>query len=122
MPVAGYLNVVNVNAQDNALVLFPNKFHSNNRVQAGSVRLPTTEMPFDITVQEPRGDNITYAFVTQKPLDLYQSTVQGRDAKGAIIETLVPLSPSGYMRARNLMPVASTGGSPYGGKVVLRVE
>ena len=36
IPIAGYLNVVNVNANDNAIVLFPNKFHSNNRVQPGA--------------------------------------------------------------------------------------
>lgn len=121
VPVAGYLNVVNVNAQDNALVLFPNKFHSNNRVETGRLRLPTPEMPFDITVQEPRGDNITYAFLTEKPLDLYKSTVEGRNEKGVIVDTLVPLSPSGYMRL-HLVPEARTGGFAYGGKVMLRVE
>ena len=36
VPVAGYLNVVNVNAEDNAMVLFPNKFHSNNLVARGT--------------------------------------------------------------------------------------
>ena len=123
IPIAGYLNVVNVNANDNAIVLFPNKFHSNNRVQPGRLRLPTPEMPFDITVQKPRGDNITYAFLTSKPVDLYKSAVEGRSEKGIVVDTLVPLSPSGYMQTRNLVPESRTGaGGNYAAKVTLNVE
>ena len=123
LPASGYLNVVNVNAADNAVVLFPNRHHPDNQLEKGSVTIPTPQMHFDITVQEPRGKNITYAFLSQKPLDLFQSTVEGRNAKGAIIDILVPLSASGYMRTRNLVPVGRTGSSnSYAGKVVLNVQ
>ena len=123
IPIDGYLNVVNLNAEDNAVVLFPNKHHSNNRVTRGRVTIPTEQMRFDIAVQEPRGDNITYAILSTKPVDLYKSTVKGRDANGNIVDVLVPLSPSGYMQTRNLVPVARIGGSQnYAGKLVLNVR
>ena len=123
VPVGGYLNVVNVDANDSAMVLFPNKFHSDNRVARGPVTIPTPRMRFDIEVKDPRGQNFTYAFLTQKPLDFYKSTVEGRDENGAIADVLVPLSASGFMRARNLVPVArEESNDTHAGKVVLNVQ
>ena len=122
VPAAGYLNVVNVNANDNAVVLFPNKHHSDNRVERGKVTLPTSAMEFDITVGEPRGDNITYAFLTERPLDFYKSAVEGRSANGTVEALVVSLSTSGYMQTRNLVVEARTGSASYAGKLVLNVQ
>ena len=79
-------------------------------------------MLFNITVQKPHGDNITYAFLTSKPVDLYKSAVEGRNENGIVVDKLVPLSPSGYMQTRNLVPESRTEAGNYAAKVTLRVE
>ena len=38
MPHAGYLNVVTVDSQDRATVLYPNKYNTTNEVKAGSLQ------------------------------------------------------------------------------------
>ena len=73
VPHAGYLNVVNVGPEDNATVLFPNKFHRDNRVQKGLLTLPTDQMPFYFPAMKPVGDTLTVAFLTQKKVDMYEA-------------------------------------------------
>jgi len=94
-PMSGYLNVVSVNANDSATVLFPNKYNQDNYVNKGSLSIPTMQMPFNITAQKPLGATLTVAFITNEPIDLYESATEGRDATGELVDTLVPLSEAG---------------------------
>lgn len=79
IPKAGYLNIVSVGADDNATVIFPNKYHiKGNQVEKGVFRLPTREMDFALTAQD-KGDVLVGAFLTPNPLNLYKEGAKSVD-------------------------------------------
>ena len=83
VPVEGYLNVITVDSKDGNTVLFPNQYHQDNHVGVGQITIPTSRMNFALPVSEPLGDTLVIVFLSNKPVNLYQSQVGGeRDAKG----------------------------------------
>ncbi len=84
LPSAGYLNIVTVDADDTATVLFPNKLHGNNAVPAGRFSFPTADMKFDLLAAEPLGPNLIVAFLSADPINFYDETLEDRDEKGNI--------------------------------------
>lgn len=73
IPQPGYLNVVEVNAENQATVLFPNPYHADNRVQPGPFTLPTPQMQFEFTASAPFGHSTVFAFLTNAPVNLHRS-------------------------------------------------
>lgn len=123
VPRAGYLNVVNVNPQDEATVLFPNAYHPrDNKVAAGRLEIPTDDMAFDLVAREPLGESVTVAFLTAKPVNLYQDTLRGRDRSGKVVATLAPLSAQGGVRMRSIVVERREGAQNYAAKVVTSVS
>ena len=119
IPHTGYLNVVSVDSQDEATVLFPNKHHSDNRVQEGQFTLPTDHMDFYFYARKPTGDNLTVAFLTKKKVDLYESAVEGRNAKGELTVDFAELSAKAMERG---VGVASRQDPSYtAGKLIFQV-
>jgi len=83
VPQDGYLNIVTVDSRDEDLVLFPNRFHQDNRVSAGTLTVPTNRMNFTLPASEPLGQTLVVAIFSTAPLDLYESQVGGsRDGSG----------------------------------------
>ena len=93
-PGGGYLNVVTVDAQDNATVLFPNQFHLDNAVDPGAFRIPTETMAFELPASEPLGPTLVAAFVTQDRINFYEQTLEGRDSNGNVNVAFTTLSPT----------------------------
>jgi len=93
-PGGGYLNVVTVDAEDTATVLFPNQFHLNNAVSAGEIRIPTENMAFELPAAEPLGPTLVAAFVTQDAVNFREQALDGRDANGNITVEFTTLSAS----------------------------
>ena len=123
VPRAGYLNVVTVNPQDEATVLFPNAHHPrDNKVAAGRLEIPTDDMAFDLVAREPLGESVTVAFLTAKPVNLYQDTLKGRDRSGKVVATLAPLSAQGGVRMRSIVVERREGAQNYAAKVVTSVS
>ena len=123
VPRAGYLNVVNVNPKDEATVLFPNTYHPrDNKVAAGRFEIPTDGMAFDLVAREPLGESVTVAFLTEKPINLYQDTLKGRDRNGKVVATLAPLSANGGVRMRSIVAERREGAQNHAAKVVTRVS
>lgn len=92
LPRDGYLNVVTVDSQDRATVLFPNKFVSGNAVKAGHFKFPTAEMSFVVRASEPLGPSLVAAFLTEKPVSLLELGVEGRDAAGKMEQVFTEVS------------------------------
>ena len=92
IPIDGYLNLVTVDAQDNATVLFPNEFNPENEVKAGSFSIPTDEMDFVLPASEPAGPTLIAAFVTRDPINFYTQTLDGRDENGNVNVEFTTLS------------------------------
>ena len=92
VPRPGYLNVVAVDSQDRATVLYPNKFASGNEVKAGAFRFPTAEMNFVVRAAEPLGPSLVVAFLTDKRVNLLELGVEGRDAAGRMEQTFTEVS------------------------------
>jgi len=95
LPRSGYLNVVSINAAGEPTVLFPNQVHSDNRVEAGTFKLPTPQMPFIVRAVAPFGSSLVAAFLTQEPLNLYSTGEQARDAAGDLVGQFAQWSPVG---------------------------
>jgi metacaspase-1 len=84
IPADGFLNVVSVDAKDNATVLFPNGYQKANAVSAGTFSFPTPQMAFDLLAAEPAGPTLVVAFLSSDPINFYQDTVEDRDEAGHI--------------------------------------
>lgn len=108
---AGYLNVVNVGPDDMPIVLYPNQFNADNRVEAGRLRLPTAQMKFDLVAQPPHGRTLVVAFLTDQPVNLYTSGDGRRDATGKMMDTLGRPSEDGLTSMRSFQAQARTEGS-----------
>lgn len=72
LPSGGYLNIVSVDAQDNATVLYPNATHPDNRVSPGALTLPSPEMEFGLMASEPVGPNLIVAILSAKRVNLHE--------------------------------------------------
>lgn len=128
---SGYLNVINVGPKDDATVLFPNKYNLDSKV-SGSVTIPTNEMKFDLPASKPFGASLIVAFLTDKPLNLYNSGDASRDSKGNIGDLFHSISALGLdniqksfnERSFSVAEKTNTSGSGSGiraGKVITRV-
>jgi hypothetical protein len=84
IPIDGYLNVVTVDAQDNATILYPNQYNKGNIVAEGSFSIPTDEMAFTLPASEPAGPTLVAAFVTKDPINFYEQTLDDRDENGNV--------------------------------------
>ena len=121
VPRAGYLNVVNVGSQDNSTVLFPNKYHRDNYVQEGELRIPTPEMQFRLQAGEPIGPSLNVAFLTEKPIDLYEDGVGGRDKDGRYEVLMNALSAKAMKSLKSVTVKPTSGYRAAGGKVIVQV-
>lgn len=66
-----YLTLLNVGAEGEITILFPNEYMPFNRVVANKTyTLPTPEMGFDLHLGGPPGQELVKAFATEFPLDL----------------------------------------------------
>ncbi len=70
----GYINVLNVGRNDQeATVLYPNKYHQDNRVQTGTtIKIPGEDDKFQLPAQEPLGENLIVVFVSRDRLNAYE--------------------------------------------------
>jgi hypothetical protein len=92
LPRPGFLNVVEVDSQDRATVLYPNKYATANEVKAGAFKFPTAEMNFVVRASEPLGPSLVVAFLTDKRVNLLELGIEGRDAAGRMQETFTEIS------------------------------
>ncbi len=91
IPTNGYLNIVTVDAADNATLLFPNKYSPDNKVSAGNFSL-ANYTSFRITAQKPLGDTLIAAFITTDPVSLMEKGMGIRDAKGNVTANFARLT------------------------------
>ena len=82
VPRPGFLNVVSVDSQDRATVIFPNQFSQNNEVPAGKFQFPTPSMNFDLLASEPVGPTFVVAFLSDRKVNLLDMGIEGRDTAG----------------------------------------
>lgn len=82
VPWAGYLNVVAIDAQDRATVLYPNRFSPSNEVRAGAFGFPTPDMSFAVRATEPTGPTLVVAFLSSRKVNFLDLGIEGRDDAG----------------------------------------
>jgi metacaspase-1 len=118
VPRPGYLNVVSVDSEDRATVLYPNKYATTNEVKAGSFRFPTAEMAFVVRASEPLGPSLVVAFLTDKKVNLLELGVEGRDAAGRMQQTFTDVS----ARATRALSVEARSDGFAAGSVTVNVR
>ena len=92
VPSEGFLNIITVDSQDRATVLFPNQYASSNAVRKGPLRIPSPEMKFILPAQAPAGPTLVAAFLSQQPVNARELGLEGRDASGRLTQTFTDLS------------------------------
>ncbi len=80
---AAYLNVINIDANDQATVLYPNQFHPDAFVQS-NVRIPSQQMAFELVAQKPTGQSLLIAFLSSKAINLYKTGLATRLPGGGL--------------------------------------
>jgi metacaspase-1 len=118
LPRPGYLNVVAVDSQDRATVLYPNKYATANQVPAGSFQFPTAKMNFVVRAAEPLGPSLVVAFLTEKPVNLLELGIEGRDAAGHMQQVFTEVS----ARATRALSVEARPSQFAAGSLTVRVE
>lgn len=82
----GHLYLLYTNAEGKTTCLFPNRFQSNNRIQANqAITVPSAEADFRIRISQPVGREVLKAIVSAKPvsaLDLGVPTLDEGACKG----------------------------------------
>lgn len=70
----GYLNVFNVSPGDDTVtVLFPNRYHPDNRVSAGQeLTIPGSDDRFTLKAQEPLGESLLVVVHTVRELNAFR--------------------------------------------------
>ena len=118
VPIDGYLNIINVDVNDHATVVFPNSINTNNRVQAGTTfSSDPNSLGFRFYGAEPLGQSLTVAVITKEPLNLYQETATGRDQNGNVTATLASFSAAAAKAVR----IEATNPGTYSGAVITTV-
>jgi hypothetical protein len=118
VPRNGYLNVVTVDSQDRATVLYPNKYNPVNAVQAGTFRFPTPQMNFLVRASDPTGPSLVVAFLTDKKVNLLDLGVEGRDAAGKMQSAFTEVNG----RATRALVIEEREGQIASGTATVRVD
>lgn len=99
MPIDGYLNLVSVDADDNATLLYPNKYDQDNHLKPGAFQFPGGSSRFVIRAQAPLGNTLVVALVTPEPLSLLKEGRGNRDKSGNITGLFARLQSSDLIAA-----------------------
>jgi len=113
----GYLNVVSIGpGEDQATVLFPNKFHPANMLTSGGrLSIPGPGDSFVLRAREPRGRFLVVVLHSQRPVNFYT------DGSGKADDQFSTLSVNSYRGFQVEAKPGSTTG--YGAaKVVTSIE
>ena len=89
IPEAGYLNIISINTNDQATVLFPNQYHISSAVNRGKLTIPAGQMNFEMITDKTTGPNQITAFLTQSPINTYE---HGFKTPEDVLATLSPNS------------------------------
>jgi metacaspase-1 len=95
LPRPGYLNVVAVDSEDRATVLYPNEYNPDNSVKAGRFEFPTSDMKFVLRASKPTGPSLIVAFLSDKPVNLLNLGIEGRNTSGKMQTMFTEVSASG---------------------------
>jgi hypothetical protein len=109
----GYLNIINVSPGDEKpTVLYPNRFHKESQVTAGTLVIPSSGDSFNLRTTPPSGDSLIVAFLTQEKINAYQ------DGKGGdLFKTMSEKSFRGFT-----VEEKRKNGNFGAGKVITKVE
>lgn len=92
VPRSGFLNVVAIDSQDRATVLYPNQFAPMSEVAAGTFQFPSASMGFVLRATEPAGPTLVVAFLSDKKVNLLEMGIEGRDTAGKMEQTFTEVS------------------------------
>lgn len=108
VPRAGHLNLVSVGPDDVATLIFPNRQQTDNRVAAGTFRIPGEPPQSPELLAKPAGVTLLAAFLSQEPLDL-QPSGSGPDGQPAADDAFARLLPAARTQLEKLAARSFTG-------------
>jgi hypothetical protein len=120
MPRKGYLNIISVDENDEATILFPNKYQQKNLIEkGGTVIFPDSDAKFEWVAMEPVGDNLIVVFITTKKLNMYMDSMK----KNTFNDKEVFFTPLDESSLKGFGVVATNDKKRFAsGKIVLTIE
>jgi len=91
LPFDGYVNILLVDSQDNAVVLYPNSFDTDNFHPKGLHEMPASG-EYGWYAQAPWGKNLLVALHSEKPLNLTTDNLN-QDTDGVAVLPFIAPSP-----------------------------
>ncbi len=73
IPEPGYLNIISINAVDQATILFPNQYHPGSAVDRGRLTIPGDRQHYALMADGRTGPHQITAFLTRSPLNTYEN-------------------------------------------------
>ncbi len=98
IPEPGYLNIISINADDRATVLFPNQYHPSSRVNRGRMTIPDGHMGFELMTDGKPGANFITAILSQSPINAFEN---GFRTQTDVLATLSPKSTRSLVLRQN---------------------
>ncbi len=71
IPEPGHLNIISIDSDDQATVLFPNQYHPRSGVAQGRITIPGAHQNYALTAEGKAGRHQITAFLTRSPLNAY---------------------------------------------------
>lgn len=118
VPRPGFLNVVAIDGQDHATVLYPNRFSPSNEVPAGTFQFPTRDMNFVVRAAEPAGPTLVVAFLSSRKVNFLDLGIEGRDDAGRMQAAFTEVT----ARATRALAVEARGAEFAAGTVTINVH
>jgi hypothetical protein len=118
VPWSGFLNVVAVDAQDRATVLYPNRYSPSNEVVAGRFTFPTRDMSFVVRATEPAGPTLVVAFLSSRKVNFLDLGIEGRDDAGRMQAAFTEVT----ARATRALAVEARGAGFAAGTLTINVR
>lgn len=110
-PKDGYLNILNMDASfKDAVILFPNKLHPENKIKKGEVLKIPESSAFTLYAKPPVGKNMIVAFFTQSEINTYQN---GEGSSDNYFKILSPESLQSLTVEKKLHPENFGSGITY---------
>ena len=101
-PVNGYVNIVAIDSIDQSVILYPNQFTTNNRINKGKSIIPGNGENFELLAADPTGPMLIAVFISTTPVNLYHLTTNDRNEDGTIETAFSSLSAIGTNAISNI--------------------
>lgn len=100
----GYLTIFDMTADGEVYIIYPNRYHPDNFLEAGELTIPDPSDPFVFEVALPEGTETLVAVLTEKPVEFPELKYDGSKAVIQVYETQIAVAQAITNALRTIPP------------------